>query len=97
MVLRFLRTQHPTGPVSLRGLTGPTIQQLKGRRSIQMASPNIGRVLRNLENFLFPGTPLEDHPDLTIRMEQVIGILERRRLIAQAEPFTGFNSPPGRF
>jgi hypothetical protein len=82
MVLRFLRTQQPTGPVSLRGLTGPTIQQLKMPRSIKLASPNIARIVSQF------GAPTT---------ERVTGVLNRRRLMVRPEPFTGFNSPPGRF
>jgi hypothetical protein len=66
-----------------------------------MIDLNIGRIFARWEKLLFPTTPLELRPAVQstagTAADSVRAVLDGRRLPIRIDPFTGFESPPGRF
>jgi hypothetical protein len=66
-----------------------------------MSVANIARIIARCERVLFPTKPLETRPDAKSTVcedaDPVEAMPDGRGLPIQGDPFTGFNSPPGRF
>ena len=65
-----------------------------------MTIPNIARILARWERLLFPTTPRDARPVVESPgsdVDSVGDVLDGRELPLRVDPFTGFESPPGRF